>query len=539
MGGLRVCRLGGLAKLTLATLLSGSLMSYAGATWAESCPRSETKVLLPNEIPGVTIPAGQIDAAVARVDGLAQALIVSSGIPGMAVAVVVNGKVVFAKGYGVRRVTSADQVDADTVFQLASMSKSIGATVVAHQVSKGIIGWDTPLQRSMPAFALKDPYVSSHVTIGDMYAHRSGLPDHAGDLLEDIGYDRAQILERLRYLPLTQFRTQYAYTNFGMTAGAQAVAMASGVEWADLSETVLYQPLGMTSTSSRYADFAARHNRATPHVKAAEGYRVTPSQRLPDAQSPAGGVSSSVNDVARWMAMVLAEGCAGTAALVNRDALQAAISPQIVSAPPATPQARAGFYGYGVNVSDSAAGRVVLSHSGAFTLGAATAFTLLPSTGVGIVTLTNAQPVGVPETLNAMFADLVQFGRVTQDWQGLYAGAFAHMISPEGTLVGKARPSAPVSARALSEYAGSYDNVFYGEATVAVEGHALVLLLGPAKIRLPLSHWSGDVFVFTPPGESQSEGSISKATFHNGSLTVEYLDDEQLGTFCLRGTRCR
>ena len=525
--------------VALVTLAGGCMAISSGTSAAEVCPRPAANMLYPNEIPGVAIPAGQIDAAVARVDELARELMVSSGIPGMAVAVVVDGKLVFAQGYGVRSVNADGKVDANTVFQLASLSKPIGATVVARQVGQGVVQWDTPLQRSMPSFQLADPYVSAHVTIGDMYAHRSGLPDHAGDLLEDLGYDRTQMLQRLRYIPLTPFRAGYAYTNFGMTAGAQAVAMASGTDWESLSDKVLYTPLGMTSTSSRYADFAGRANHAVAHIKTSDGYRITPAQRRPDAQSPAGGVSSSVNDMARWMIMVLDQGCANGQSLIDSGALRDAVSPHAVSAPPSSPQARGGFYGYGFNVSDSAAGRVVLSHSGAFNLGAATAFSLIPSARVGIVTLTNAQPIGLPETLNAEFADLVQFGRITQDWKSLYAGAFARFLSPEGSLVGKPPPSNPKPARPLSEYAGSYDNTFYGPATVTVTGGKLTLTLGPARIQLQLSHWDGDVFVFAPPGESQSAGSISKATFGKGNaLTIEYLDGEQQGTFCRSGA-CR
>ena len=105
------------------------------------------------------------------------------------------------------------------------------------------------------------------MTIGDLYSHRSGLPDHAGDELEDLGYDRRQVLERLKYLPLAPFRITYAYTNFGLTAAAEAVAAAAGKSWEDLSDEVLYRPLGMTSTSSRFADFMARPDHAVGHVK--------------------------------------------------------------------------------------------------------------------------------------------------------------------------------------------------------------------------------------------------------------------------------
>src|ERR1700689_134610 len=207
--------------------------------------------LPPPQVAGVPIPDGQIERAVGQLDTLAQAMLGKSGIPGLAVAVVRNGNTVYAKGFGLRKIGERQPVDADTVFQIASLSKSIGATVVAHQVGAGVVKWDTPLVTHLPWFELNDPWITGHVTIGDMFAHRSGLPDHAGDDLEDLGYNRRQILQRLRFAPLHSFRDDYAYTNFGLTAAAEAAAVASGKDWATLSDEMLPSPLGMTATSSR------------------------------------------------------------------------------------------------------------------------------------------------------------------------------------------------------------------------------------------------------------------------------------------------
>ena len=140
----------------------------------------------PPLMPAMPLPDNAVDNAVAKLDGLADDLMKTSGIPGMAVAVVHGGKTVYAKGFGVKDVKAGttdtdNKVDADTVFQLASLSKPLGATVIAHQVGQNAISWDTPVVSKLPWFALSDPVVTPLVTIGDMYAHRSGLPDHAGD----------------------------------------------------------------------------------------------------------------------------------------------------------------------------------------------------------------------------------------------------------------------------------------------------------------------------------------------------------------------
>lgn len=484
----------------------------------------------PNEVSGLAIPDGRVGDAVSRLDGLVEQLMADTGIPGMAVAVVHRGKTVYAKGFGVKDVRTGDDVDADTVFQLASLSKPVGATVVAHQVSAGIVGWDTPVVSKLPWFALSDPYVTGHVTIADLYSHRSGLPDHAGDKLEDLGYDRRQVLERMRHLPLSPFRINYDYTNFGVTAAAEAVASGAGKSWADLSDEVLYRPLGMASTSSRHADFTARPNHAVGHVKAGDHYEPR-YQRDPDAQSPAGGVSSSVRDMSRWLAMLLGDGSYAGTRIADPQALLPAITPQVVSMPAGTPNARASFYGHGFNVSVTSSGRTQYSHSGAFGLGAATAFTALPSEEVGIIALTNAAPMGIPEALAAEFVDLVQYGEIRENWTELYGRVFASMEQPQGSLVGKQPPTHPAPARSSSAYVGAYANDYWGAARVAERDGKLELTLGPGRQTFDLTHWNGDTFTFALRNENADPGTISKAVFAGNTLNLEYYDNDKLGTF--------
>jgi len=501
--------------------------------WPAALPGSD---LSPPQTAGVPIPRGQVDKAITKLDELARALLKRSGIPGMAVAVVKDGKTVYAKGFGVRKVGENKLVDADTVFQIASLSKSIAATVVARQVGAGIVKWTMPLVDQLPWFALDDAWVSRHVTIGDMFAHRSGLPDHAGDDLEDLGYDRRQVLERLRFAPLHPFRSTYAYTNFGLTAAAEAVATASGADWATLSETVLYKPLGMAATSSRFADFMKQGNRAVGHVLVGGSY-VAKYQRRPDAQSPAGGVSSTVRDLAKWMAMVLGQGRYEGREIIAKDALLAATTAQIVSTPSFAVDARPGFYGYGFGVGISPAGRMTLNHSGAFAMGAGTHYLMIPSVGVGIVVLTNASPIGVAETLGAEFADLVQFGTVTRDWYPAYKGLLAPTTKPFGALVGKGPPGHPAPGQALSVYAGVYANDYYGDAVVERGDKGLTLKLGPSGVSYALDHWDGNEFVFKPSSENAPDGSISAASFAVGpagqsqTLTIELFNESGIGVF--------
>ena len=519
---------------TVAVVVVLLAVTGCGPAQPVSSPSPALSDAPPNEVSGLQIPAGRIDDAIARVDGLVGDLMKRTAIPGMAVAIVHGGKTLYAKGFGVKDATKGggqdNKVNANTVFQLASVSKSVGATVVAHEVSDNVVTWETPMVSKLPWFALNDPYVTGHLTIADLYSHRSGLPDHAGDKLEDLGYDRRQSLERLKYLPLAPFRISYAYTNFGVTAAAEAVAAAAGKPWEDLSDEVLYRPLGMAATSSRFADFVARPNHAVNHVKVGDNWEPR-FQRDPDPQSAAGGVSSSVSDMARWLIMLLGNGTYNGQRIASPQALLPAITAQMISVPAKTPKARSGFYGYGFNVSVTSSGRTAYSHSGAFSLGAATNFVVLPSEDVAIIALTNAAPIGVPETLTAEFMDLLQYGQIRENWASLYKRAIGWINDPEGSLVGKQPPTNPAPARPLSDYAGVYANDYWDPAIVTERDGALQLALGPKNQTFTLAHWDGDTFTFPLTSENAPPGTISKAVFSGNTLNLEYFDTDKLGTF--------
>jgi CubicO group peptidase (beta-lactamase class C family) len=521
-------------KRALGAALAAILMTTAGcgsepAESAEPAPSSALSDVPPPLVPAMPLPENAVDNAVAKLDGIAEDLMSKSGIPGMAVAVVYGGKPVYAKGFGVKDVKTGDKVDPNTVFQLASVSKSLTSSIVAHQVGVNAVEWDTPIVSKLPWFALSDPAVTPMVSIGDMLSHRSGLPDHAGDELEDLGYDRRQVIERLRQLPLDPFRISYAYTNFGFTAGAEAVAVSAGKPWEVLADEVLFGPLGMGATSYRFADYERRPNRAVGHIHM-DGRYEPAYVRDADQEGPAGGASSSVNDMTRWLAMMLANGSHDGKQIVDSEALLPALTPQVVSSRATDPAMRSGFYGYGFNVGSTSAARTEISHSGAFELGAGTNILMLPSADVAIVALTNATPSGVAESLTAQFADLVQFGEVREDWYGLYSGVFAEMDKPVGSLVGQKPPANPKPAAPPATYVGTYNNDYWGPARITERTGRLQLALG-SKLAVPLTHWDGNTFTFEFVTENAPPGTISKATFEGNELVLEYYDTFGKGTF--------
>jgi CubicO group peptidase (beta-lactamase class C family) len=508
----------------------GLTAAFCAPATAKAAPPDTA--LPPSETPAAPVPENQIQAGIKQLGPLARDLLQKSGVPGMAVAAVYNGETVFAEGFGIRRAGAADAVDADTVFQLASLSKAISATILAQQIGRGGLSWDTKVVEHLPWFVLNDPWVTRHVTLADMFAHRSGLPDHAGDDLEDLGYSRDQILHRLGYLPLSAFRITYAYTNFGLTAAAVAAAAAAGTDWASLAEAVLYRPLGMASASSRFADFIRRSNRATPHVKINGAY-VAKYQRRPDAQAPAGGVSASARDMARWLAMVLQNGKYNGAQIVDAAALLPAVTAEMIIAPSPSMSARPETYGYGFNVGTQPTGRTTIGHSGAFASGAGTNFLMIPSLNLGVIALTNAAPSGAAEALTAAFADLVQYGAISRDWYAGYHQRTAPVSAPVGTLAGKSPPASPAPPAKLQAYAGTYQNDYFGPAEIQAQPAGLALKLGPRGMVFPLTHWDGDIFTYTPQGENAPDGSRAALTFtrNPASFSIDIYAESRVNKF--------
>jgi CubicO group peptidase (beta-lactamase class C family)/pimeloyl-ACP methyl ester carboxylesterase len=482
------------------------------------------------------VTSEQVTRAIQEIEKLARKQIQENALPGLAIAVVFQDKLAYAKGFGVRDTSAKLPVDADTVFQLASLSKPIGSTVVAELVGEGKITWDSKLSVLDPTFAMFDPWVTREITIRDMYAHRSGLPEHAGDLLEDLGFTRAEILHRLCYQPpASSFRSHYAYTNFGMTEGAVAAVKAYGLEWEEASKQKLFNPLGMNSTSSRYADFMAGRNKALGHVLVDSKW-VQKFKRDPDAQSPTGGVSSSVNDLAKWMRLQLATGKFEGKQIVDEKALAETHHPHMLTAYNPFTQLPT-FYGLGWNVSYDPEGRLRLNHSGAFGLGAATYVHLVPDEQLGIVVLTNAYPIGIAEALGTIFLDTALYGKSTQDWFALFKKFYSNpaAIGTVPVFDYSKPPASPAAALKNSAYVGQYTNDFFGDISIVEKNGGLAIVQGPKNKTFPMNHYDRDTFTYVTEGENAvgasgltfTVGPDGKAT----NVRVENLDVRGQGTF--------
>ncbi len=441
----------------------------------------------------------KIKEIIPRIEELIKRGMDVSHIPGLAIVIVNQNRVVFQQGYGVREIGLPEQIDTDTVFQIASLSKPISATVIASLVGKSKLAWESKIIDLDPTFRLPNPWVSAHVTVKDMLSHRSGLPDHAGDLLEDLGFDKNSILYRLRFInKMGSFRNDYAYTNFGFSVGAYASAKSAGMTWDALAKNQLFTPLGMANSSFSYQDFLKNKNRATIHHIVDEQPKPI-YKRDPDAQAPAGGATASVKDLAKWMILCLDKGKFKGTQLISEEALLQTQMPVIVSDYNFA-EDKANFYGLGWGVSYDS-GNKFLKHSGGFVLGARTQAALVPDLKLGICVLTNASQNALPEALIQSFFDLLLKGEIQEDYITKFNQLWSTRAEPPPIKF--AKPKLPVSpSLSLNKYTGKFENDFFGKTEIVLQDGKLVFSVGPKPEKFFLRHYNRDVFVMDTIGEN-------------------------------------
>ncbi|WOO40918.1 serine hydrolase [Rubellicoccus peritrichatus] len=481
----------------------------------------------------------KVNNALPLIDALAENTLTQTGIPGIAMAVVYKDEVVLIKGYGVKEAETADAIDLNTVFQIASLSKPMATTVGAAIVGKGMADWDDPVVKYDPGFRLSNDFLSSDVTIADFFSHRSGLPAQSGDKLEDMGFNRHDVLVQQRFLaPAYAFRDGYRYTNFGFTQAGVAIARAAGMTWEATAEQYIFDPLGMGSTSYRYQDYLDAENKSLIHVQVSPGVWEALYTRDPDAQAPAGSLSTTISDYTKWMRLQLAEGEFNGERLLDLDALIETWRPHAQTGfNPDTRQAS--YYALGWNVQNNTDGGLMISHSGAFDLGVRTGVRLYPDIDLGIAVFVNGGVNGIPEGLQFSFADYVFRGELTRDWVA-FANEQFEQISAESYGYGgdySTPPENPISAKANRAYTGTFTSEYWGDVTVYEANGNLVFDIGPLPQTFELTHWDGDEFLFQPIGESA--GPVSKFTFQfaevgdevASDILIEYYDVERDGSF--------
>ena len=454
---------------------------------------------------GLALTAAAVSAQTFRqtdFDGYVSRGLQTLGTPGAAIAVVKDGEVLFAKGYGVRRLGDTTRVDAHTLFQIASNTKAFTTAALAMLADEGKLTWDDLVTRHLPGFQLYDPYVTRELTIRDLVTHRSGLGLGAGDLLWfHSNYGRADIMHRIRYAkPVTSFRSRYAYDNVLYLVAGEIVPAVTGTSWDDFVRGRIFRPLGMTASGTGVAFLSSTSNVAAPHAVERGVLTVVPLDTV-DNLGPGGAIVSNVTDMAKWLICRLDSGRYQGSRLFSDAQAREMWSGQTVLpiSDPAPPLAalRPHFakYALGWRLRDYR-GRTLVWHTGGLA-GMTSQVTLVPAERLGIVILTNAES-DLMAALTYRLLDSFFDGRPT-DWVAAYARAAAQRRArADSTLRARrttrdslSRPSLP-----LARYAGSYRDEMYGDATIALESGRPVLRFGwaPAFVG-DLEHWQYDTFV--------------------------------------------
>jgi CubicO group peptidase (beta-lactamase class C family) len=410
-------------------------------------------------------------------------------VPGLAIAVVQNGKVLLARGYGVRRLGGAAPVDAATDFQIASNTKAFTTALLAQLVDSGQLAWDDPVTKYLPWFQLSDPWVTREFTIRDLVTHRSGLGLGAGDLLWfHSQYGAAEVVRRLRAAkPVTSFRSAYAYDNVLYIAAGLVIEAVTGRRWGDVLQQRILTPLGMTATGSDIALMSSA-DAAAPHGDSAGRVVVVPLDTIDNTLS-AGGIVSNVTDLAKWMIVRLDSGAlpAGGRLFSVHQAAEM-WSAQTILPIGGLPRPLAVLRDY--------RGHKIVTHDGG--LAGMTSRTLLvPDMRLGIVMLTNAeQPVYA-----ALGFELLDhfMGAPHTDWVTAYHDILAlarTMADSVQRAQAAARDTTSRPPLPLERYAGRYTDALYGDASIALEGGHLVLRFGHSAAFVgDLEHWQYDTFV--------------------------------------------
>jgi CubicO group peptidase (beta-lactamase class C family) len=451
---------------------------------------------------GSGLPAG-FDAYCAKV-------LETFRVPGMAVTVVKDGKVLLAKGYGTKRIGKMDPVGARTLFPIASNSKAFTAAALQILVEEGKVKWEDPVIRYLPWFRMSDPWVTSQINVRDLLVHNSGIPAYSADILNfpPTDYSRKEILSRLQQIPLVHpFRTTYAYDNILYLAAGEVIRSASGMDWEDFIRDRILRPLDMSGTISRFSALPAQPDLSSGHG-ILDGkltlYDQALQQDIGDAGNPAGGIASNATDMAQWLRTQLDSGMAPNGhrifAATGTLELWKVINPITPGQAPewlAPSQPEFAGYASGLRIYNYGKYKIV-GHGGKLD-GFVSQVALVPSLKLGISVLTNQESTGaywsVIYTLLDHFLQNKPF-----DWLGGYKrnqdSSEARLSREQGRIMPTEKATGATPPIALERFEGTYHDTLYGDIRIARENAGLVLYFTHSpQLTADLEYRQYDTFI--------------------------------------------
>ena len=407
-------------------------------------------------------------------------------VPGCAVGVVRDGEVLLSEGFGTKRLGGSEPVTSKTLFQIGSTSKSFTAAAVGSLVDEGLVEWDRPLRDYIPGFAMHDPVATERIGVRDVLSHRSGLPRHEFVWLGQLDRTRADLVRRIRFLPLSRdIRQRFQYANLGYVAAGHLIEVVSGQSWEEYVFTRLLKPLGMDRSNVSVAQTLRDADHSKAHERRNDTIVEIPYRDLAQV-APAGGIISCTDDMLAYLRMQLGADDRG---VVSPEALAETQRPQVVMLDQTFTESTRSAYGLGWTVGQYRGHRLV-EHGGGID-GFLTDCMMLPDEGVGVVVLTNFWSGIGPSIVYRVFDDLLGLEQI--DWSSRFKERLdAARAGQKDARAERPRVEGAARLRPLEEYAGEYEHPGYGTISIAASEKGLVPTFG--TLQLSMTHRHFDVF---------------------------------------------
>lgn len=431
-------------------------------------------------------------------------------VPGLAIGIIKDGNVIYSKGFGYKDLKTKEPVTANTLFSIASSTKSFTATLAAMIVDEKIMSFDVPLITYFPDFRMYDQAATNKITLRDLLTHRTGIPRQKFFSLIASG-NRKDVRSSMRYFePSMDFRYYFQYCNETFTVAGDMVAEKAGMTWEDLIRKRILGPLNMNSTILSISDLKDKTDYAKPYIV----WDTAPEEmdyHNADLLGPAGSIISNVEDLSKWVLFNLNRGKVGDKQLINPQRLLQIQSPQIVI-PGLTRSLETSFQSYGMGwFIDYYRGRLHIHHAGGL-YGFTSMISFMPNDNIGIVILANLNGTPFTEILEKYVMDYllkaepIDWQKRNIDIEEAQRKQMLNVAKSEDDSEKAQKPPLP-----LSEYAGTYESNGYGSLNVRNENDSLKVKL--LKYDCSLIYKGGDAFELYHPVE------------HSGWKTVFNKDD--------------
>lgn len=450
-----------------------------------------------------TIHAQAQVLSASQIDSVVEKTLTTFNVPGIAVAVVKDGKVVHSKGYGVRSIKSKLKVDENTLFGVASNTKAFTAAALGILVDEKKITWDKKVIDVIPEFKMYDPWVTSEFTVRDLLTHRSGLGLGAGDLMiwpDSSTVTKKQLIHNLRYLkPVSSFRTKYDYDNLMYIVAGEVVARVSGLTYEDFIESRLINPLGMSKTAASWYRLKDKSNVIDGHAPY-EDKLLTVGLSFGEVANAAGGMYASVTDMSKWVMAMINGGKYGSnleKSLFSTNVAKELWTPQTIinNGNPAS------FSSYGLGwFLSNVNGKFQATHTGGLS-GIVTQVTILPELKLGIIVLTNQQSGAafnaITSTIKDGYLGLKGFDRIKLNNDNRLrnekeAKEIVAKVWNDITAAQKTAASRPTTAN----YLGTFKDDWFGEVTISMLNDKLHFQAKNApKLRGDMTFYKGNTFI--------------------------------------------